>query len=204
MSRQKIIKFHAKWGKSYDIIDQIMAGFSARLDYLTEKHAQVSVSHMTIQIPIQAETTAAQTIGASVTLLRRKLKGMGAESQAGWVREIKNNKEHFHLGIIWNSEKFQNAYELGQMLNEIIHTELNLNNNDKFVNVNPPCYPNYQQDLNLRSNYTIKIRRNQAGFENQKANIIDWLSYLAKTETKGVHDGKYIREFGFSLFRKEH
>ena len=65
-----------------------------------------------------------------------------------------------------------------------------------------PYYPNFQNELNLRSNYMIKIRRGVDGFENQAKNIIDWLAYLAKTETKGSHEEKHIREFGFSLYKK--
>ena len=202
MAKQKIMKFRGRTGKVYDVIEQILGGFVDRLDYMTRKHPQVSVSHMTIRLPIQAETHGAQAIGTAVTLLRRELKREGTESQAGWVREIKDGREHFHLGFIWVPSRIQSAISIGKKLDEILHETLNLQNSQIVVNVNMPYFPDFQNELNLHSNYTIRIRRNVGGFENQKKNIIDWLAYLAKTETKGSHEEKHIREFGFSMFKK--
>ena len=202
MAKQKIMKFRARTGKVYDVIDQILGGFVDRLDYMTRKYPQVSVSHMTIRLPVQAETNGAQAIGTAVTLLRQELKKRNMDSQAGWVREIKDGKEHFHLGFMWVPSCIQSAVTIGKRLDEILHEILNLQNIQILVNVNMPYYPNFQNDLNLRSNYTIKIRRDADGFENQAKNIIDWLAYLAKTETKGSHEEKHIREFGFSLYKK--
>ena len=202
MAKQKIMKFRARTGKVYDVIEQILGGFVDRLDYMTRKHPQVSVSHMTIRLPIQAETNGAQAIGTAVTLLRQELKKRNMDSQAGWVREIKDGKEHFHLGFMWVPSYIQSAIKIGKRLDEILHEILNLQNIQILVNVNMPYYPNFQNELNLRSNYTIKIRRGVDGFESQAKNIIDWLAYLAKTETKGSHEEKHIREYGFSLYKK--
>ena len=202
MAKQKIVKFRARSGKVYDVIEQILGGFVERLNYLTRKHLHVSVSHMTIRLPIQAETNGAEAIGTAVTILRQELKKKNMASQAGWVREIKDGREHFHLGFMWVPSCIQSAITIGKRLDEILHEILNLQENQILVNVNFPLYPNFQNELNIRSNYTIKIRRDADGFENQKNNIIDWLAYLAKTETKGSHEEKHIREFGFSLYKK--
>lgn len=202
MAKQKIIKIRSRTGKVYDVVEQILGGFVDRLDYMSQRHSQVSVSHMTIRLPIQAETNGAQAIGTAVTLLRQELKKRNMESQAGWVREIKDGREHFHLGFMWVPSFIQSAVTIGKRLDEILHETLNLQNNQIFVNVNTPCYPSFQNEHNLRSNYTIKIIRNADGFERQKKNIIDWLAYLAKTETKGSHEEKHIREFGFSMYKK--
>ena len=202
MAKQKIVKFRGRTGKVYDVIAQVLEGFVDRLDYMTRKHPQVSVSHMTIRLPIQAETHGAQAIGTAVTLLRQELKKKDIASQAGWVREIKDGREHFHLGFLWVPSRIQSAISIGKRLDEILHEILNLKNNQILVNVNMPCYPNFQNELNLSSNFTIKIIRDANGFENQAKNIIDWLAYLAKTETKGSHEEKHIREFGFSMYKK--
>lgn len=54
---------------------------------MSGKYAQVSVCHMTISLPITPDTVAAKVVGLCLTYLRRKLKNMGIDSQAGWVRE---------------------------------------------------------------------------------------------------------------------
>jgi hypothetical protein len=49
----------------------------------------------------------------------------------------------------------------------------------------------------------LKIRKGYPGFKEQRANIIGWLSYLAKVETKGNWQEKHIREYGFSLCNRQ-
>ena len=90
------------------------------------------------------------------------------------------------------------------MLNSQLTEALNLPEYHHCVNVNPPN-PVFdrQLDLNCIPNQTLKIRKGYPGFKEQRDNIIDWLSYLAKVETKGNWKEKHIREFGFSLCNKK-
>ena len=202
MPRQRIIEFQTSPSKPpYLIIEQILDGFTKRVDYLSGKYPQISVCHMTVTLPITPDTVAAKVTGLCLTYLRRQLNNMGIESQAGWVREKSlNGHEHFHVGFIWDSSKIQSAIRIGKMLNEIFADYLRLPAHWQGVNVNHPCpLLDRQFDQNIRSNQTIKLRRGLEGFEEQRINIINWLAYLAKTDTKGMHHEKHIREFGFSL-----
>ena len=200
MPRQRIIKYHPSPTQSPRfVIEQILNGFIKRLDYLTDRHSQVSVCHLTVTLPIKSENTA-KIVGQSISLLRRKLKAMEIESQAGWVREVASDKEHFHIGFMWDSSKIQRALKIAIMLNSQLTEALNLTEHHHCVNVNPPNpILDRQFDLNCVSNQTLKIRKGYLGFKEQRANIIGWLSYLAKVETKGNWQEKHIREFGFSL-----
>ena len=207
MPRQRIIKFQTSPCKQpYLIIGQILDGFIKRVNYLSDKYSQISVCHMTISLPITPDTVAAKVVGICLTCLRKKLKYMGMESQCGWVKEISlNEHEHFHVGFIWNSSKIQSAIRIGNMLNEILTDYLRLPAHYRCVNVNPPNpLLDRQFDQNICSNKTIKLCKKFDGFEEQKINIINWFSYLAKLETKGNHQSKHIREFAFSLcYQKE-
>ena len=204
MPRQRIIPFQSSPAHSQRIvIEQILNGFIKRLDYLTDNHAQVSVCHLTLNLPPIEGIAGSRVVGACLTLLRRKLKRMGIESQAGWVREFSGN-EHFHVGFLWDSSEIQSAVRIGNMLNEIITDTLGLPAHHQYVNVNPPNpILDRQLKLNVRSNKTVKIRREYPGFQEQRSNIINWLSYLAKVKTKGSYEEHYVREYGFSLCRKE-
>ena len=200
MPRQRIIKYHPSPTQSPRfVIEQILTGFVQRLDYLTDRHSQVSVCHLTVTLPIKSENTA-KIVGQSISLLRRKLKAMEIESQAGWVREVASDKEHFHVAFLWNSSQIQRALKIAIMLNSQLTEALNLTEHHHCVNVNPPNpILDRQIDLNCVSNQTLKIRKGYPGFKEQRANIIGWLSYLAKVETKGNWQEKHIREYGFSL-----
>ena len=200
MPRQKIIRFQPSPTQPQRlVIDQILTGFIPRLDFLIDRHSQVSVCHLTVTLPIKSENTA-KIVGQSISLLRRKLKAMEIESQAGWVREVASDKEHFHIGFMWDSSKIQRALKIAIMLNSQLTEALNLTEHHHCVNVNPPNpILDRQFDLNCVSNQTLKIRKGYPGFKEQRANIIGWLSYLAKVETKGNWQEKHIREFGFSL-----
>ena len=200
MPRQRIIKYHPSPTQSPRfVIEQILNGFIKRFDYLTDRYSQVSVCHLTVTLPIKSENTA-KIVGQSISLLRRKLKAMEIESQAGWVREVASDKEHFHIGFMWDSSKIQRALKIAIMLNSQLTEALNLTEHHHCVNVNPPNpILDRQIDLNCVSNQTLKIRKGYPGFKEQRANIIGWLSYLAKVETKGNWQEKHIREFGFSL-----
>ena len=200
MPRQRIIKYHPSPTQSPRfVIEQILTGFIKRLDYLTDCHSQISVCHLTVTLPIKSENTA-KIVGQSISLLRRKLKAMEIESQAGWVREVASDKEHFHVAFLWNSSQIQRALKIAIMLNSQLTEALNLTEHHHCVNVNPPNpILDRQFDLNCVSNQTLKIRKGYPGFKEQRANIIGWLSYLAKVETKGTWQEKHIREFGFSL-----
>ena len=202
MPRQRIIPYQTSpYKPPYLLIEQILNGFIKRVDYMSGKYAQVSVCHMTISLPITPDTVAAKVVGLCLTYLRRKLKNMGIDSQAGWVRETSlKEHEHFHIGFIWDSSKIQSAVRIGDMLNEEFADYLGLPTHYRCVNVNPPNPAlDCQSDLNIRSNQTIKLRKGFDGFKTQRINIINWLAYLAKLETKGNHKEKHIREFGFSL-----
>ena len=200
MPRQRIIKYHPSPTQSPRfVIEQILNGFIKRFDYLTDRYSQVSVCHLTVTLPIKSENTA-KIVGQSISLLRRKLKAMEIESQAGWVREVASDKEHFHIGFMWDSSQIQRALKIAIMLNSQLTEALNLTEHHHCVNVNPPNpILDRQIDLNCVSNQTLKIRKGYPGFKEQRANIIGWLSYLAKVETKGNWQEKHIREFGFSL-----
>ncbi|MBO7327987.1 MAG: inovirus-type Gp2 protein [Lentisphaeria bacterium] len=204
MPRQRIIPFQASPAQSKRlVIEQILTGFVQRLDHLTARHFQVSVCHLTITLPVQSEI-AAKIVGQSISLLRRKLKAMEIESQAGWVREVASDKEHFHIGFMWDSYKIQRALKIAIMLNSQLTEALNLTEHHHCVNVNPPNpILDRQFGLNCVSNQTLKIRKGNPGFKEQRANIIGWLSYLAKVETKGNWREKHIREFGFSLCNRK-
>ena len=129
---------------------------------------------------------------------------MEIESQAGWVREVASDKEHFHIGFMWDSSKIQRALKIAIMLNSQLTEALNLTEHHHCVNVNPPNpILDRQIDLNCVSNQTLKIRKGYSGFKEQRENIISWLSYLAKVETKGNWQEKHIREFGFSLCNRK-
>lgn len=204
MPRQRIIKYHPSPTQSPRfVIEQILNGFIKRFDYLTDRHSQVSVCHLTVTLPIKSENTA-KIVGQSISLLRRKLKAMEIESQAGWVREVASDKEHFHIGFMWDSSKIQRALKIAIMLNSQLTEALNLTEHHHCVNVNPPNpILDRQIDLNCVSNQTLKIRKGYSGFKEQRENIISWLSYLAKVETKGNWQEKHIREFGFSLCNRK-
>lgn len=202
MSRQRIIRYQTSpFRHPHILIEQIFNGFIKRVDYLSSKHSQISVSHMTLNLPITKNTVGAKVVGLCLTNMRRKLKKMGIESQAGWVREESlKEHEHFHVGFIWDSSKIQNATQIGNMLNEEFADYLRLPAHYRCVNVNPPNpVLDRQFNLNILSNKTIKLRRGLEGFDEQRINIINWLAYLAKIETKGNREERYIREFGFSL-----
>ena len=118
--------------------------------------------------------------------------------------EIASDKEHFHVGFMWDSSKIQRALKIAIMLNSQLTEALNLTEHHHCVNVNPPNpILDRQFDLNCVSNQTLKIRKGNPGFKEQRANIIGWLSYLAKVETKGNWREKHIREFGFSLCNRK-
>ena len=206
MPRQRIIKYHPSPTQSPRfVIEQILNGFIKRLDYLTDRHSQVSVCHLTVTLPIKSENTA-KIVGQSISLLRRKLKAMEIESQAGWVREVASDKEHFHIGFMWDSSQIQRALKIAIMLNSQLTEALNLTEHHHCVNVNPPNpILDRQFDLNCVSNQTLKIRKGYPGFKEQRENIISWFSYLAKVETKGQHghQERYIREYGFSLCNRK-
>ena len=126
MPRQRIIKYHPSPTQSPRfVIEQILNGFIKRFDYLTDRHSQVSVCHLTVTLPIKSENTA-KIVGQSISLLRRKLKAMEIESQAGWVREVASDKEHFHIGFMWDSSKIQRALKIAIMLNSQLTEALNL------------------------------------------------------------------------------
>ena len=138
MPRQRIIQFRpSPTHPPRIVIEQILTGFIQRLNYLTDRHSQVSVCHLTINIPAKSEL-AAKFIGQSISLLRRKLKAMEIESQAGWVREVASDKEHFHIGFMWDSSKIQRALKIAIMLNSQLTEALNLTEHHHCVNVNPP------------------------------------------------------------------
>lgn len=202
MPRQRIIQ--SPYQSSRLLIEQILNGFILRLDYLTEHYAQVSICHLTVIIPIKSEL-AATFIGQCISLLRKQLKALGIDSQAGWVREVSQNEtEHFHVGFLWESSKIQRALKIALMLNAKLTATLNLPQNHLYVNVNPPNpILDRQIELNCCSNQTLKIRKGYPSFNEQRNNIINWLSYLAKVETKGGHQEKHIREYGFSLCNRK-
>lgn len=204
MPKQRIIKFQPSPTQSPRfVIEQILNGFIQRIDYLTDRYSQVSVCHLTVTLPIKSEITA-KIVGQSISLLRKKLKFKGIESQAGWVREVASGKEHFHVAFLWNSSQIQRALKLAIMLNSILTEAINLPPSHLCVNINPPNpILDRQFDLNNCSNQTLKIRKGYPGFKEQRENIISWLSYLAKIESKGAHQEKHIREFGFSLFNRK-
>ena len=205
MPRQRIIPFRPfPTQPPRPIIEQILTGFIKRLDFLTDRHNQVSICHLTVTLPVESESTA-KIVGQSISLLRKKLKAIGIESQAGWVREVSmSEKEHFHIGFLWESSKIQSAVKIAIMLNTLLTEALNLPEYHHCVNVNPPNpVLDRQLDLNCISNQTLKIRKGYPGFKEQRDNIIDWLSYLAKVETKGNWQVKHIREFGFSLCNRK-
>ena len=206
MPRQKIVTFQpSPTHPPRIVIEQILDGFIQRLDYLTDRHSQVSVCHFTLYLPITKDTVGSHFAGMCLTLVRRKLKSMGIESQAGWVREVSvNEHEHFHVGFLWDSSKIQSAVKIGNMLNEQFADTLRLSAHYRCVNVNPPNpLLDCQFDLNVKSNKTIKIRKGYPGFQKQKDNIIAWLAYLAKVTTKGSYDERYVREFGFSFCNRK-
>ena len=206
MPRQRIIQFRPS--PIYPpriVIEQILSGFIRRLDYLTVRHSQVSVCHLTVTLPVKS-AIAATIIGQSISFLRRRLKLLGTESQAGWVREVAADKEHFHVGFLWDSSKIQRALKIALMLNVQLTEVINLPPNHLCVNVNPPNpVLDRQLDLNCCSNQTLKIRKGYPGFKEQRANIISWFSYFAKVETKGRHghQERRIREYGFSLCNRK-
>lgn len=204
MPRQRIIPFRPFPTQPLrPVIEQILTGFIKRLDYLTARHSQVSVCHLTVTLPVESES-AAKIVGQSISLLRKKLKTIGIESQAGWVREVSmNEKEHFHIGFLWESSKIQRALKIAKMLNKLLTITAALPEN-LCVNVNPPN-PIFdrQFELNCCANQTLKIRKGYPGFQEQRENIIGWFSYLAKVETKGNWQVKHIREFGFSLCNRK-
>ena len=204
MPRQRIIPFQASPAQSKRlVIEQILTEFVQRLDYLTDRHSQVSVCHLTVTLPIKSENTA-KIVGQSISLLRKKLKTLNIGSQAGWVREVASDKEHFHVAFLWNSSQIQRALKIAIMLNSQLTGALNLTEHHHCVNVNPPNpILDRQFDLNCVSNQTLKIRKGYPGFKEQRANIIGWLSYLAKVETKGNWQEKHIREYGFSLCNRQ-
>ena len=198
MPRQKIIQ--SPYQSSRFVIEQILTGFIRRLDHLTDRHSQVSVCHFTITIPAKSEYSA-KFIGQSLSFLRKKLKTLNIESQAGWVREVsQNDSEHFHVGFLWDSAKIQSAVTIKTLLMKFLAEITNTPTSSINVNINPPNpILDRQFDLNCCSNQTLKIRKGYPGFKEQRANIIGWLSYLAKVETKGNWQEKHIREYGFSL-----
>ena len=206
MPRQRIITFQpSATHPPRIVIEQILTGFTQRLDYLTDRHSQVSVCHLTVTLPVKS-SIAATIIGQSISLLRRRLKLLGTESQAGWAREVTADKEHFHVGFLWDSSKIQRALKISLMLNVQLTEAINLPPNHLCVNVNPPNpVLDRQLDLNCCSNQTLKIRKGYPGFKEQRENIISWFSYLAKVETKGQHghQERYIREYGFSLCNRK-
>ena len=204
MPRQKIVTFQpSPTHPPRIVIEQILNGFIQRLDYLIDRHSQVSFSHLTVTIPVKSEI-AAKIVGQSISLLRKKLKTLNIGSQAGWVREVASDKEHFHVAFLWNSSQIQRALKIAIMLNSQLTEALNLTEHHHCVNVNPPNpILDRQFDLNCVSNQTLKIRKGYPGFKEQRANIIGWLSYLAKVETKGNWQEKHIREFGFSLCNRK-
>ena len=138
MPRQRIITFQPSPTHSPRIvIEQILTGFTQRLDYLTDRHSQVSVCHLTVTLPVKS-SIAATIIGQSISLLRRRLKLLGTESQASWAREVTADKEHFHVGFLWDSSKIQRALKISLMLNVQLTEAINLPPNHLCVNVNPP------------------------------------------------------------------
>lgn len=205
MPRQRIISFRpSPTHPPRIVIEQILKGFIQRLDYLIDRHSQISVCHLTVTIPIKSEYSA-KFIGQSLSCLRKKLKTLYIDSQAGWVREVSpNDSEHFHVGFLWDSAKIQSAVTIKTLLMKFLAEITNTPTFSISININPPNpILDRQFELNCNSNKTLKIRKGYPGFKEQRANIIGWLSYLAKVETKGNWKEKHIREFGFSLCNKK-
>lgn len=206
MGRQSIITESAYNGyaiqnqNSQGCIAGIIEGFEGRLKYMIDNRSQVSAMHLVLTWPDNVPfTDANQIVGYVLNALGRKLKYHGILSASGWVREISpdrmDDKPHFHIGLLADGHKIQNAYSITDYLNLLFAKQLGLSEGSVYVKSASPKI-DCQSEHNQPSPTVIKLRPQKPGAAEQYLNIMNWFSYLAKADTK---DRTGIRSFGFSL-----
>jgi len=205
MRRQKVIqdKVHnqcpiqSQYG---GCIPEVLQGYERLLNDMIKTIPQVAVSHLEITWPDGYDYTHAnEVVGCCLSALRKSLQYQKIVSCYGWVREVAegrlDGKPHFHIGFFTNAHELQSGFTIAQRLNELFTKQFELPSTSIYVRC---IYPNIdcQRGLNLNCPSAIKLRVNAPNAEEQRLNILNWLSYHAKVETKG--NTPSVREFAFS------
>ncbi len=140
--------------------------YQKRLNYMNQRHAQTFVAHCEARFP--KETIADTSNVAIVNSMRKFHQKMNREKidvQTGWTRENKNSRnQHYHIGIICDGTKVQDARRIGGWFNGIWSREVGGDPEANLIQIcaaNPGCDP----DAELRTG--IKIRRNSTDEEQQ-------------------------------------
>lgn len=179
---------------------QIMDGYNERLAWMMENCTQVVAIHLVVTWPdgVYYEDANA-TIGYILNSIKRSLNRDGVIAQYGWVREVGNgqidNKPHYHIGILVDGHEVQSGYGLALSLNSLFTKQLNIPDRSVYVRCIPP-QTDYQSEFNLPNPTALKLRVNAPGAAMQRENLMNWLSYHAKVETKDGTAG--VRTYGFS------
>lgn len=175
--------------------------YQKRLQYMIGHHAQVFVSHCEARFP--KAVVADKGNSAIVNTMRKfkqKMSREGIDNQTGWAREQKGSiNQHYHIGIICDGTKVQDARRIGSWLNAIWSREVGGNPESNLVE---RCNANPTGDINAPVRTGIKIRRNSDECEQQLNDASNWLSYHAKVRDKGKAPAG-VREFGFSQIPKK-
>ena len=190
-----------------DFTEKINRGYETRLNYMASKYSQVTAAHLIVTWPNDVDHSHANTeLGESLNALRKTLRNHGVESQAGWVREVaqdrKDDKPHYHIGLLCNGREVQSGMGPAKHLNRLLTKHWGKPEESVFVKCQPPN-PDLDCQAELNNRYSaIKLRTHQENAEAQRENILKWFSYHAKVETKGNVPPR-VREYGFSQFPKE-
>ena len=200
-SEYKGHKIQANKARNQGCIANIVEGYHNRVEYMVNKHRQVSVMLLVVTPPrsIPLEQTN-KAICSSLNALKKTLANNGIEIHAGWVREIalQTMRPHYHIGVIINGSKCQNAVgvaaKLAKLLQKRSSDPVFDPGNVHYCTFNHACY-NRQEPSHST---VIKIRRDLPNVNEQIGNVLHRLSYDAKT---GIQKALNLpgRDFGFTL-----
>ena len=192
---------------------QIMDKFVERLDYMTDKHRKVLFLRCDVRFP--KGYTAKGTNEEFLTLMQDTRSGMkerGIEMQDVWAREQvrsenpraqkQNENPHYHVAILLNGSKVQNAMPVLQGISEtwkkitsspkdglIDHA----NRDEKRRKVPPETHINRPSS---EASGEVLVEQT-AKFEEAKDEAICRTDYLSKAYSKG-NAPPGVREFGSS------
>jgi hypothetical protein len=186
--------------RTHPVIKEVVVGFQQRLDYMNRKHAQTFVVNCIARFPQGCQAKMPnQSVSNTLRKFRAKAKREGMTIQAGWTREQDTSTNpHYHIGIICDGTKTQNGYKAYSWLNSIWSKEIDAPLESRMVSL---CKPNPQKSpvaqTSSSSSTGIKIIRGSSEEKHQLENVLNWLSYNAKTNQKGKAPSRQ-REYNFT------
>lgn len=192
--------------RDHPVIVDIIEGYQERLEYMLSRHGKVLVTQVVASFPAASvANNPNQAISHSMDKLRKQAKRENIEILYGWSREqsLGAPNPHYQIGIIADGDKTQQGYRWAKAINRIWARELGMAPESHPVHLcaaDPGKFPGPEMEV-TRKTHELKIVRNAADADSQRDNVINWLSYGAKTSQKGQAP-KGEREYGFSQIPK--